>query len=134
MKVAYALGLLLHFAQTSAQTPARSRPPPKVPPLQSGTAPVPSAGPIKALAFWIYDARVEGRQGGDTPRCLPCAAAQAGGGEGGPARARAPPPGPGNRCPPTSGRPRAHPRPYMAALSARPPLPPAPGVGRSRAG
>ena len=74
IKVAYALGLLLHyFAQTSAQTPARSRLP------QSDTAPVPSARLIKAPAFWIYDARVEGRRGGDTPRCLPCAAARAGG-------------------------------------------------------
>lgn len=51
---------------------------------------MPSSRLIKVPAFWIYDVRLEGRRSGDTPRCLPCAAARVGGVEGGPARTRAP--------------------------------------------
>lgn len=103
------MSLLLHFAPIEAETLARSLPPP------SGIAPVPSSRLIKVPAFWIYDVRVEGRLSGDTPRCLPCAAAPAGAGEGGTARAGAP----RTRLPP------APPRGLGTALapSRRPPPP-----------
>lgn len=96
---------------------------------------MPSTRLIKVPAFWIYDVRVEGRLRGDTPRCLPCAAAPASGGEGGSARARAQ----RTRLPPAQPRglgtalaPTRRPPPPLGASSAAlpspllPPPPPAP--------
>lgn len=113
-------GSSLAFAQTSAQTPARSRPP------QSDTAPVPSARLIKAPAFWIYDARVEGRRGGDTP--LPPLRSGSGRWRGG--RPHAGPRAPAGAWEPLS--PRAHPAPTWPLLPPALPSPPPGARGRPR--
>lgn len=127
VRAAYSLSLTFctNLSRNSSSLPAP----------QSGIAPVPSSRLIKVPTLWIYDARVEGPLSGDTPRCLPCAAARAGGG-------RVESPGPVSDWPtlgPAAGsenRSRPHqevpaPSPHPASPSGAPSLPSPPPAPRA---